>query len=97
MLIANGAETQILRGPPLLYHHEGYWKVYRENSYEGWPFPNEIQWSWPKAFIYAVREFTSSILNERAPTVTGEDGRRIIQIVEAAYESARTKSVVSVR
>jgi predicted dehydrogenase len=96
MLIANGAETQILRGPPLLYYHDGYWKVYRDISYEGYLFPNEIEWDWPKAFVYAVREFTSSISEERRPRVTGEDGRRVIQVVEAAYESARTKRVVSV-
>ena len=96
MLIANGAETQILQGPPLLYYHDGFWKVYRDLSYEGYPFPNEIEWNWPKAFVYAVREFTSSISEDRSPKVTGENGRRVIQVVEAAYESARTKRVVSV-
>jgi predicted dehydrogenase len=96
MLIANGAETQILRGPPLLHYRDGFWKVYRDNSYEGYPFPNEIEWNWPKAFVYAAREFSASILEDRTPRVTGEQGRRVIQIVQAAYESNRTKRVVSV-
>ena len=80
----------------MLYYHDGFWKAYRDDSYEGKPFPNEIEWSWPKAFVYAVREFTSSVIEDRAPRVTGEEGRRAIQLIEAAYESDRSKRVVSV-
>jgi predicted dehydrogenase len=90
MLIANGAETQIIRGPPLMHYHDGMWTMYRDRTYESWPFPNEIEWNWPKAFVYAIGEFLSSIAENREPKVTGADGRRLIQIVEACYESANT-------
>ena len=96
MLIANGAETQIIRGPPLMHYHDGLWTMYREQTYESWPFPNEIEWSYPKAFVYAEKEFLSSIAENREPKVTGVDGRRLIQIVEACYESAKTGRTVKV-
>ena len=70
--------------------------MYREQTYESWPFPNEIEWSYPKAFVYAEREFLSSITEDREPRVTGADGRRLIQIVEACYESAKMGRTIKV-
>ena len=93
MLIANGAEQQIIRGPPIWYFSDGIWKAYREKTFgDEWPFelPNEVEWTWPKCFVYAVNEFVKSVSEDRKPEVTGEDGRRAIQLVEACYESART-------
>jgi predicted dehydrogenase len=34
------------------------------------------------------QEFINSILENRAPAVTGEDGRAAVQVAEAAYRSA---------
>jgi UDP-N-acetylglucosamine 3-dehydrogenase len=96
LLTANGAETQIYRVPPVMYYHDGLWTAYREKSYEGWDFPNEIEWNYPKSFINSTGEFVASIMEDRDPKVTGADGRRLIEIVQACYESARTKRVVSV-
>lgn len=41
-------------------------------------------------FHKEIGEFVSAILEDREPCVTGEDGRRSLACVMAAYESART-------
>jgi len=99
MIIANGAEQQIIRGPPIWYFNDGIWKAYREKTFgDEFPFevPNEVEWAWPKCFVYSVKEFVSSVVEDRKPEVTGEDGRRAIQIVRACYESAKTGRVQEV-
>lgn len=99
MIIANGAEQQVIRGPPIWYFKDGMWTAYREKTFgDEFPFevPNEVEWKWSKCFGYAVSEFVSSVLEDRKPEVTGEDGRRAIQIVQACYESAKTGRVQEV-
>ena len=46
-------------------------------------------------FQKEIGEFVSAILEDRDPCVTGEDGRRSLVCVLAAYESARTGKPVS--
>ncbi len=46
-------------------------------------------------FQKEIGEFVSAILEDRAPCVTGEDGRRSLACVQAAYESARTGAPVT--
>ena len=41
-------------------------------------------------FQKEIGEFVSAILEDRDPCLTGEDGRRSLACVQAAYESART-------
>ncbi len=99
MIIANGAEQQIIRGPPIWYFNDGIWRAYREKTFgDEMPFelPNEVEWAWPKCFAYSVNEFVSSVMEDRKPEVTGEDGRRAIQLVQACYESAKTGRVQEV-
>lgn len=43
-----------------------------------------------------VDEFIASILENRTPKVTGEDGLQAVRIVQAAYESARTGKPVAI-
>lgn len=97
MVIANGAEQQIIRGPPIWHFKDGFWKAYREKTFgDEFPIeiPNEIEWKWSKCFVYATAEFISSIIEDRQPLTTGKDGRRAIQLVHACYESAKTGKVV---
>lgn len=47
-------------------------------------------------FQKEIGEFVSAILEDREPCVTGEDGRRSLACVKAAYESARTGAPVPV-
>jgi predicted dehydrogenase len=44
-----------------------------------------------------VNEFINSIRENRAPSVTGEDGLRALEVTLAAYESARKKKPVPVK
>lgn len=46
-------------------------------------------------FQKEIGEFVSSILEDRQPSVTGDDGRRSLACVLAAYESARTGKPVA--
>ena len=99
MILANGAEQQVIRGPPIRHFKEGIWNAYREKTFgDEFPIelPNEIEWNWSKCFVYAVGEFISSIVEDRQPSVTGRDGRRAIEIVRACYESASTGRAVTV-
>jgi myo-inositol 2-dehydrogenase/D-chiro-inositol 1-dehydrogenase len=47
--------------------------------------------------IGVVQEFVSSILEDRQPGVTGEDGRAAVEICEACLVSARTGQAVTIR
>ena len=47
-------------------------------------------------FQKEISEFVQAILEDRKPCVTGEDGRRSLACVMAAYESARTGRPVSI-
>jgi predicted dehydrogenase len=46
------------------------------------------------SFTRQDQEFIDSILQQRQPAVTGEDGRAAVEIVLAAYESQRTRRMV---
>ncbi len=48
------------------------------------------------SFRYAVKGFVQSVLSETAPPVEPMDGVRVAQIVDAAYESARTGRKVAI-
>ena len=37
-----------------------------------------------------VQDFLRAILENREPSVTGEDGRRVVALIAAIYESSRT-------
>ena len=39
-------------------------------------------------FVREDGEFVASILEQRAPLVTGEDGRRAVAIVQGIYQAA---------
>jgi predicted dehydrogenase len=47
--------------------------------------------------IGVVQEFVSSILEDRQPGVTGEDGRAAVEICEACLVSARIGQAVAIR
>lgn len=44
-----------------------------------------------------INEFIASMREDREPSITGEDGLRAVQVVEAAYESARTGQPVRLK
>ena len=44
----------------------------------------------PNYHAYQLRDVIESIRNDRPPAVTGEDGRRVVAIIQGVYESTRT-------
>lgn len=48
-----------------------------------------------KAFSSEDRDFIKSIVEDKTPPVTGEDGRKAVEIVVAAYKSSEIKNVVN--
>ena len=58
---------------------------------------NTIGWSytmyeeiWNFGFLQEFEHFVDCVLNDTAPLVTGEDGKAVLEVIFAAYESART-------
>ncbi len=49
------------------------------------------------AFYTQIQSFVDDILEKRPPTVSGEEGRAAVAIVEAAWQSARTGKSVDLR
>jgi len=56
----------------------------------GWTFPKYV-------FMEELSHFVDCILQDREPLVTGDDGKAILRIVVAAYESAETGRTTSVQ
>ena len=65
--------------PPLRVWRDGTWRVVETP---------EMDWS--GSVQAAVRDFVDAVLNGRRPRVNGEDGRMVVAMIQAAYESART-------
>lgn len=51
-----------------------------------WNPENEISKNWQ--YLNEMRHFCDCILNNKTPVVTGEDGRAVVEIINAAYISA---------
>jgi len=98
LVIINGVEDQIMSGPPLLFYKDGQWRVYCKAKFPEYRklTTHEIEADWPKTFTYLTRHFVDCIVNDKAPMVTGEDGRRVIQIILACYESAEKGTAIHI-
>jgi predicted dehydrogenase len=109
LVIVNGVEDQILPGPPLLFFKDGQWKVYRARRIheeikeelgemaDQLAFTStEIETEFGKTFVYEVQHFVDCIVNDRTPIVSGEEGKNILKIIKACYESAEKGTVVNV-
>lgn len=46
-------------------------------------------------FAQQVKEFCEAVGQGRTPAVTGEDGRRVVELFQAIYESQRTNSLIT--
>jgi UDP-N-acetylglucosamine 3-dehydrogenase len=65
--------------PPLRVWAEGGWSVVDTPAMD-----------WSGSVQAAVRDFVDAVLDGRRPKVAGEDGRAVVAMIQAAYESART-------
>lgn len=85
------AYADLLRGNSILtYSESGYgYAVEKAARTQGWSFTmyEEI---WNYGFPQEFEHFVDCIRYDREPLETGEDGRAVLEILMAAYESART-------
>src|SRR5438067_1912172 len=85
------AYADLLHGNSIeTYSLEGYdYAVEKAGSTAGWSFTiYEEEWNY--GFPQELSHFVDCVQNDKQPLVTGEDGRAVLEIIFAAYESART-------
>jgi predicted dehydrogenase len=70
------------------YSVTGYdYAVEKAGSTKGWSFTiYEEEWNY--GFPQEMAHFVDCVLNDKQPLVTGEDGRAVLEVLFAAYESA---------
>ena len=101
LIIVNGFEEQAIAGAPLMFYKNGRWTHYVRAGHPAtagdWPLGNlEIEASFPKTYAHVTENFVESIYEDKQPMVTGEDGKRAIEIVQACYDSAKLEKSISV-
>lgn len=85
------AYADLLRGNAIeTYSQEGYdYAVEKAGTTKGWSFAIYEE-SWNYGFHAELKHFVDCVQNDKTPLVTGEDGRAVLEVIFAAYESART-------
>jgi myo-inositol 2-dehydrogenase / D-chiro-inositol 1-dehydrogenase len=85
------AYADLLHGSAIqAYSSAGYgYAVEKAGSTVGWSFPMHEE-AWNYGFHAEMAHFIDCVQNDRKPLVTGEDGRAVLEVIFAAYESART-------
>ena len=85
------AYADLLRGNSIpTYSADGYgYAVEKAGSTKGWSFAiyEEL---WNYGFPQEFAHFIDCVRNDKRPSETGEDARKVLEVVFAAYESART-------
>jgi predicted dehydrogenase len=81
--------ADLLRGSALLtYSHEGYgYAVEKAGTTKGYTF-TMFEEIWNYGFPQELRHFARCVLGRETPMETGEDGREVLKIIYAAYQSA---------
>jgi predicted dehydrogenase len=85
------AYADLLHGNAIeTYSASGYdYAVEKAGSTKGWSF-TIYEEAWNYGFHGEMAHFVDCVQNDRPPLVTGEDGRAVLEVIFAAYESART-------
>lgn len=85
------AYADLLHGNAIeTYSRAGYdYAVEKAGSTRGWSF-TMYEENWNYGFHAEMAHFVDCVQNDKPPLVTGEDGRAVLEVVFAAYESART-------
>jgi predicted dehydrogenase len=91
------AYADLLHGNAILtYSERGYdYAVEKAGTTRGWTF-TAFEELWNYGFPQEFAHFVDCVANDKQPLETGEDGRAVLEILLAAYESARTGARVSI-
>jgi predicted dehydrogenase len=83
--------ADLLHGNALeTYSAVGYgYAVEKAPETKGWTF-TVFEEAWNYGFPQELMHFVDCVKNDRSPLETGEDGRAVLEIIMAAYESAAT-------
>lgn len=85
------AYADLLHGNSIeTYSRDGYdYAVEKAGSTQGWSF-TIYEEAYNYGFHQEMAHFVDCVQNDRQPIVTGDDARAVLEIIFAAYESART-------
>ncbi len=85
------AYADLLRGNAIeTYSLQGYeYAVEKAGSTKGWSY-TIYEEAWNYGFHAEMAHFVDCVQNDLLPLVTGEDARAVLEVLFAAYESART-------
>ena len=88
---AGVAYADLLQGSSITtYSKEGYgYAVEKSGPTKGWTF-TMYEEEWNYGFHQEMAHFVDCVKHDRQPLVTGEDGRAVLEVILAAYESAGT-------
>jgi predicted dehydrogenase len=79
----------------LTYSIDGYdYASEKAGSTKGWTF-TIFEEVFNQGYPHELKHFISCVREGKSPFVTGEDGRAVLELIYAAYESARTGTKVS--
>lgn len=74
----------------LTYSLDGYdYAAEKAGSTQGWTFTS-FEESFNQGYPQELRHFVDCVKNDQTPLVSGADGRAVLEMIYAAYESART-------
>lgn len=85
VLWLNGVEGRLQMKAPLIHYKDGI-----SISYEN------MECGYEAAFKHENREFVDAVLENREPSCSGEDGKKLLQVIKAAYQSAAENRTVKV-
>ena len=83
--------ADLLHGSALeTYSETGYgYAVEKASTTKGWTF-TMYEENWNYGFPQEMQHFVDCVQNDKPPSITGEDGRAVLEIIFAAYASAGT-------
>jgi myo-inositol 2-dehydrogenase / D-chiro-inositol 1-dehydrogenase len=74
----------------LTYSQNGYgYAMEKAGSTQGWTFTN-FEEAFNQGYPQELQHFIACVRDDSPPLTTGEDGRAVLEMLNAAYRSART-------
>ena len=74
----------------LTYSEKGYgYAMEKAGSTQGWTF-TMFEEAFNQGYPQELKHFIDCVRNDTQPLITGEDGRAVLELIYAAYKSART-------
>ena len=79
----------------LTYSDKGYgYAMEKAGSTQGWTFTN-FEEAFNQGYPHELKHFIACVRDDSPPLTTGEDGRAVLELMNAAYQSARTGQKVA--